>query len=131
MPRHWANDVGIPDTLTCDFATEQTGPHTEVVKLMRRLHIKPRIAKKGRSITQNSRAEAEIREVKTKWNARMRSSQVPPRLWDYGLVYIAEIQSILARGPDFRTGIELSTYRNGWISTFTSAIGTGIKRKWT
>ena len=110
------SDVGIPDTLTCDFATEQTGPHTEVVKLMRRLHIKPRIAEKGRSITQNSRAEAEIREVKTKWKARMRSSQVPPRLWDYGLVYIAEIQSILARGPDFRTGIECLTGDNVDIS---------------
>ena len=41
---------------------------------------------------------------------RMRSNQVPARLWDYGLVYIAEIQSILARGADKRpTGLEQLT----------------------
>jgi hypothetical protein len=36
----------------------------------------------------------------------MRENQVPSRLWDYGLVYIAEIQSLLARGTDQRPGIE-------------------------
>ncbi len=36
----------------------------------------------------------------------MRKNRVPARLWDYGLVYIAEIQSLLARGPDQRPGIE-------------------------
>jgi hypothetical protein len=39
----------------------------------------------------------------------MRSNQVPVRLWDYGLVYIAEIQSILARGVDKRPGLEKLT----------------------
>ena len=107
--QEFVNDVGVPDTLTFDLATEQSGRHTEVVQLMRRLNIKPRMAEKGRGITQNSRAEAEIREVKTKWKARMRMSQVPNRLWDYGLVYVAEIQSLLARGPDKRTGIERLT----------------------
>ena len=36
----------------------------------------------------------------------MRENQVPSRLWDYGLVYISEIQSLLARGTDQRPGIE-------------------------
>ncbi|KAI2489322.1 Reverse transcriptase (RNA-dependent DNA polymerase) [Fragilaria crotonensis] len=67
------------------------------------------MAEKGRGITQNHRAEAEIREVKTKWKARMRSNQIPSRLWDYGLVYIAEIQSLLARGADHRPGLERVT----------------------
>ena len=39
----------------------------------------------------------------------MRASQVPSRLWDYGLVYISEIQSLLARGQDDRPGIERIT----------------------
>jgi hypothetical protein len=39
----------------------------------------------------------------------MRSNQVPARLWDYGLVYISEIQSILARGVDKRPGLEKLT----------------------
>ena len=102
----FADDVGIPDTLICDFANEQTGKHTEVLKVIRRLHIRLLPAEKGRGTTQNHRAETEIREVKSKWKSRMRDTNVPARLWDYGLVYIAEIQSLLARGSDQRPGIE-------------------------
>ena len=103
------DDVGVPDTLICDLASEQIGKHTDVMKIVRRRQIKMRMAEKGRGTTQNHRAETEIREVKTKWKTRMRASQVPTRLWDYGLVYIAEIQSLLARGVDQRPGIERVT----------------------
>jgi hypothetical protein len=103
------DDVGIPDSLVCDFASEQTGKHTEVMKMIRQSNIRLRIAEKGRGITQNHRAETEIREIKTKWKTRMRENQVPTRLWDYGLVYISEIQSILARGDDHRPGLERIT----------------------
>jgi hypothetical protein len=37
---------------------------------------------------------------------RIRENQVPSRLWDYGIVYISEIQSLIARGVDQRPGIE-------------------------
>ena len=107
--QEFIDDVGIPETLVCDFASEQTGKNTDVMRVIRRSDIKLRTAEKGRGITQNHRAEAEIREIKTKWKSRMRSNQVPSRLWDYGLVYIAEIQSILARGADQRPGIERLT----------------------
>ncbi|KAI2503960.1 Reverse transcriptase (RNA-dependent DNA polymerase) [Fragilaria crotonensis] len=79
------------------------------MKIIRRHNIKLHVAEKGRGITQNHRAETEIREIKTKWKARMRTNQVPSRLWDNGLVYISEIQSILARGPDQRPGVERLT----------------------
>jgi hypothetical protein len=102
----FVDDVGIPDKLICDLATEQTGKHTEVMRMIRRLHINLMPAEKGRGTTQNHRAETEIREVKTKWKTRMRQNQVPSRLWDYGLVYIAEVQSLLGRGSDNRPGIE-------------------------
>jgi hypothetical protein len=39
----------------------------------------------------------------------MRANQVTSRLWDCGLVYISEIQSILARGQHQRHGIERLT----------------------
>jgi hypothetical protein len=102
----FVDDVGIPGTLICDLATEQTGKNTEVLKAIRRFQIRLLPAEKGRGTTQNHRAETEIREVKTKWKTRMRENQVPARLWDYGLVYIAEIQSLIARGVDQRPGIE-------------------------
>jgi hypothetical protein len=103
------DDVGIPETLVCDFASEQTGKNKDVMRIIRQSNIKLRPAEKGRGITQNHRAETEIREIKAKWKSRMRSNQVPTRLWDYGLVYNAEIQSILARGADLRPGIERLT----------------------
>jgi hypothetical protein len=40
------DDVGIPDTLVCDLASEQTGKHTEVIKIIRRMNIKTRMAEK-------------------------------------------------------------------------------------
>jgi Reverse transcriptase (RNA-dependent DNA polymerase) len=102
----FVDDVGIPGTLICDLASEQTGKNTEVLKAIRRYQIRLLPAEKGRGTTQNHRAETEIREVKTKWKIRMRENQVPSRLWDYGLVYISEVQSLLARGLDQRPGIE-------------------------
>ena len=82
--QEFIDDVGIPETLVCDFASEQTGENTEVMRIVRQSNINLRIAEKGRGITQNHRAETEIREIKTKWKTRMRSNQVPARLWDYG-----------------------------------------------
>ncbi len=59
------DDVGVPGTLICDFATEQTGKNTEVMKVVRRNQIRLLLAEKGRGTTQNHRAETEIREIKT------------------------------------------------------------------
>lgn len=36
----FVEDVGIPDTLINNFATEQTGKHSDVIKLIHQLHIK-------------------------------------------------------------------------------------------
>ena len=101
--------MGVPDSIVCDFASEQTGKHTEVMKLIRQSNIRLHIAEKGREITQNHRAETEIREVKAKWKTRMRENGAPSCLWDYGLVYISEIQSLLALDRDQRPGLERIT----------------------
>jgi hypothetical protein len=103
--REFIGDVGVPDELVCDLATEQVGINTPVMDIIRRYHIKTHFAEKGRS-KQNHRAEAEIRELKQRWKVRMTERQVPSRLWDYGLVYIAETLSIVARSKSGRPGIE-------------------------
>jgi hypothetical protein len=103
--REFIDDVGVPKEIICDLATEQVGVHTPVMDIIRRFHIKTHFAEKGRS-KQNHRAETEIRELKQRWKVRMTERQVPSRLWDYGLVYIAEILSIIARGKNGRPGIE-------------------------
>jgi hypothetical protein len=67
---NFVDDVGIPNTLICDLATEQVGPHTPMMKEIRRVSIKLHNSEKGRS-TQNHRAETEIRELKRRWKAQM------------------------------------------------------------
>jgi hypothetical protein len=103
--REFIDDVGVPNEIVCDLATEQVGIHTPVMEVIRRFHIRTHFAEKGRS-KQNHRAETKIRELKQRWKMRMTERHVPSRLWDYGLVYIAEILSITARGKNGRPGIE-------------------------
>ena len=63
-----------------------------------------RNAEKGRS-NQNHKAETEIRELKKRWKTRMIEKKVP-KLWDYRIVYMAEIISITARGSNQKPGLE-------------------------
>jgi hypothetical protein len=103
----FVDDVGIMDQLVVDGASEQTGPKSEFMKAVRRLHIKLRQTEPY-TPWQND-AERKIGEVKKRWRHRMITRKVPRRLWDYGLVYEAEILSRMAKGPDGRTGIEQVT----------------------
>jgi hypothetical protein len=47
--REFIDDVGIPNKIICDLATEQVGVHTPVMEIIRRFHIKTHFAEKGRS----------------------------------------------------------------------------------
>jgi hypothetical protein len=94
--RDFIDDVGIPNALICDLPTEQVGPHMPMMKEVQHLRIRMYNAEKGHS-TQNHKAETEIRELKARWTTCMTERQVPKRLWDYGLTYISEILSIIAR----------------------------------
>ena len=62
----------------------------------------------GRS-NQNYAAEREIGELKKRWRNGMLKRKVPPRLWDYGLVYETNILNRIPRGREQRTGIEMVT----------------------
>ena len=52
-----------------------------------------------------NKAERYIGTLPRKCKNRMAQLQVPRRLWDYGLVWEAEILSRTASGPDGRTGV--------------------------
>jgi hypothetical protein len=90
----FTDDVGIPDRLVTDGATEVTGRHTEFVKEARRtmrillLHTTEQGCK-----NQNHQAEREIGFLAKRWTLRMTKKKVPKRLWDYGLVYESELLS--------------------------------------
>ena len=70
---------------------------------------------KGRH-NQNHKVEREIGILKARWRRRMIDLNIPARLWDYGLVYEAEILSRTSRGSDGRTGYERLTGKTPDIS---------------
>jgi Reverse transcriptase (RNA-dependent DNA polymerase) len=104
----FTDDVGIPDSIMTDGATEIVGPKTEFMKEVNRLKIRMKRSEVGRS-NQNHAAEREIGELKKRWRNRMLKKKVPTRLWDYGLVYESNILNRIPRGQRQRTGLEMVT----------------------
>ena len=102
----FVNDVGIMNELCSDNAPEQTGANSEFVKATRKYRIKTSTIE-PHSPWQN-KAEGQIRIVKGRALRRAARRRVPKRLWDYGLVYEAQIYSRTA-GTDGRTGMERLT----------------------
>jgi hypothetical protein len=114
----FTDDVGIPDTLWSDGAAEMTGRNTEFVKEVTRLKIRRKITERGRS-NQNHASEREIGELKKRWRNRMIKKRIPKRVWDYGLVYEAELLKFIPRGKLERTGYEEITGHTPDISEWT------------
>ena len=106
--RELINDVGIPDRLYADLASENTGTNTVFQQQVHKFHIQMHYAEKGRK-NQNDRTEQEIGILKTRLKNRMAAKGVPSRLQDYGLVYESEILSRISRAPNERSGIEQLT----------------------
>jgi len=82
---NFTDDVGIPENLVMDGATEFTGRHTEFLKQARRMHIKLHMSEQGRK-NQNHAAKHEIGFLGKRWKLQMQKKKVPRQLWDYGLV---------------------------------------------
>lgn len=99
------DDVGVPQTLWTDGATEFTGHRTPFRKLATRERITLHTTESGQK-NQNHDAEREIGMLKRKWKDRMNKKQLSPRLWDYGIVTESELLTRTARGPNRRTGYE-------------------------
>ncbi len=87
------------------------------MKEVNRLKIKLKQSEVGRS-NQNYAAEREIGELKKRWRNCMLKRKVPPRLWDYGLVYETNILNRIPRGQQQRTGIEIVTGKTPDIIDF-------------
>jgi hypothetical protein len=92
--RQFIRDYGVPEQLTSDGASEQTGPKTEFMKRVRKHGIEHHVSEPHRP--QENRAESVIREVKKRWFRQMTKRRVPARLWDYGIVWVCEIMSLTA-----------------------------------
>jgi hypothetical protein len=100
-------DVGAPTEMIADGAAELSKENTEFMENVRQYHILLRHTE-PHTPRQNF-AERMIGELKRKWKHRMVTRSIPKRLWDYGLVYEAEIMSRTARGSQGCTGVERLT----------------------
>ena len=63
------------------------------------MRIKLFTTEQGRK-NQNHAAEREIGFLAKRWKMRVTKTNVPKRLWDFGLIYEAELLSQMARGDD-------------------------------
>ena len=110
--------VGIPSVLIVDGSYEQVGANSLFSKTAR--HYRCDLRQTEPHSPWQNKAEGAIREVKKRWKRRMVSRSVPMRLWDFGLVYEAEILSRTARSSgDGRTGMERITGDTPDISEWT------------
>ena len=116
--RTFIEEVGIPTTLVVDGANEQVGAKSGFFKTAQTYHVDLRQTE-AYSPWQN-RAEDAVREVKRKWKHRSTARTVPKRLWDFALVWEAEIMSQTSRQhADERTGVERITGDTPDISEWT------------
>ena len=117
--RQFVRDYGVPEKLTSDGASEQTGPRTEFMKTVRKYDIDHHVSEPQRP--NQNRAESVIREVKRKWFRQMSKRRVPKRLWDYGIVWVCETMSLTANSSFAlagRTPIEQVTGETPDISEY-------------
>ena len=100
-------DIGIPRKMIYDGAKEQVDAGTEFQAVLTKYHIK---GHQNEAETQKmNRAEDAIRELKRRWKKRIIKRRVPKRVWDFGIVWEAEILSRMCRNNSGYTGIERIT----------------------
>jgi hypothetical protein len=112
---NFTDDVGIPETLVTDGATEFTGKHTDFIKQARQMWIKLHTAEQGRK-NQNHKAKWVIGFLLKCWKRRMQKKNVYSWLWDYSLVYKGKLLTRMSHGDDGRFGYEQVTGKTPDIS---------------
>ena len=110
------NEVGVPNKIVVDGASEKLGPKTKWMAILRDYRIDQGITE-AYSHWQN-RAEDAIREVRRRWRLLYQRRRIPKRMWDYAVVHIARIMSLTVRAGSDRTPMELITGQTPDISEY-------------
>ena len=108
--RQFINEYGRPEKLTFDGSQEQCGRKTEFMKNIRKYCVSHHVTEPYRP--NHNFVEGVIREVRKKWFRVMVRKSVPQRLWDFGLLWVCDIQnrtSNSARGLNNRCPLEKIT----------------------
>ena len=103
----FVHDVGAPAELVSDHANLLIGPKLCSAKKARFLNLKQTICEPN---TQRQIGfEGETRRLKLRWRNRMSTNNCSVRVWDFALVFEAEILSMIARRSDVVPGLEQIT----------------------
>lgn len=105
--QNFIDDVGVPNKIVVDGAQEQVGSNSEFAKTCRK--VKSKLGQTEPYTPRQNRCEYYIGELKRRWRTSMLTRNIPKRLWDFGMMYHAEIMSRTARGENKRTGLECVT----------------------
>ena len=84
-------DIGFPNILISDNSGEQTGPQIDLQEYIRRCRVDG-ITKKPYS-TWNNRAKGMVKIIKDKAKRRIIRRRLKKHVWDFDLVWEAEIYS--------------------------------------
>jgi len=87
-------DVGIPGRLTTDLEPAMVGRKTPFKKAVNSDGVDYTMAERGRK-NQNWAAELSIGLLRRRWNKFKRQLSIPDRLWDFGLVHLADLDNFL------------------------------------
>jgi hypothetical protein len=104
------SDFGVPERLTFDGASIQTGPKTRFMDAVRKYEIRYHVS--GPRRPNENPAEQGIHELKKRWYRIMLKRKVPLRLWDYGFTWVCETENVcanLSRHSNGRTPLEIIT----------------------
>ena len=101
-----ARDVGIPNMMIRDGSLEQKGDNTNFTKALKQLKIESRTTEPY--TPSKNRAKDVIGIIKGKAKGRRIKINITKRLWDYRLVWEAEIYSKTS-GRDGRNTLEKAT----------------------
>ena len=113
------SDFGVPEHLTFDGASVQTGPRTRFMDAIRKYEIKYHVS--GPRRPNENPAEQGIHEVKKRWYRIMLKKKVPVRLWDYGFTWVCETENVCASLSKYgqgRTPLEIITGETPDISEY-------------
>ena len=115
----FVGDFGVPEHLTFDGASVQTGPKTRFMQAIRKYEIKYHVS--GPRRPNENPAEQSIHEIKKRWYRIMLKKKVPPRLWDFGFAWVCETENICAnfsKHAGGRTPLEIITGETPDISEY-------------
>ena len=88
--RVFYQEFGVPEPLTMDGAPDQVGQNSELMKEVQKQRIYFQVLEP--ELHNQNPPKGIIREIRQKWFRIMFRKKAPKYFWDYGMLWVCEIQ---------------------------------------